>query len=147
MERGLVELKEEILTIVTERFERRLSEELSGVRGEMHAGNSGLRQEIHEGAGVLRKEMHEGFALVRQEAQAGDSALRKEMYEGFALLRGEIQAGDSAIRGDMYDGFSMLRKDMVEQRVELLRWSFLFWLGQIAAMATMFNVMLRALER
>ncbi len=92
MERSLIELKEEILTIVTGRFERRLSQELSAVR-----------REIQDGDGALRKEMHEGFGL--------------------------------------------LRKDMADQRVELLRWSFLFWLGQVAAMAAMFNVMLRALER
>jgi hypothetical protein len=34
---------------------------------------------------------------------------------------------------------------MNEMRVDVLRWSFLFWLGQIAAMGTMCTLLLRAL--
>lgn len=50
------------------------------------------------------------------------------------------------VRLEMRDGFAALRKELAEQRVELLRWSFLFWLGQVAAMAAMFSVMLRAVQ-
>ena len=51
----------------------------------------------------------------------------------------------AALRVEMHNGFSAIRKEMAEQRVELLRWSFLFWLGQIAAMGGMFTLMARAL--
>ena len=41
----------------------------------------------------------------------------------------------SALRLEMQKGFSDLR-------VEVLRWSFLFWIGQLAAMAAMLSFML-----
>ena len=86
------EWTEHVLTLASDRFERRLAQELSG-----------LRVEIAEGQAELRKEFHEGFAALRVE--------------------------------------------MANLRADVLRWSFLFWLGQLAAMATMFGYMLRVLER
>lgn len=95
MERALLELRDDVLNLAGERFERRLAQEIA----------------------VLRVD-----------------------------LRHEIQAGDAALRKEMQDGFSSLRQALADQRVELLRWSFLFWIGQVAAMAAMFNVVLRALR-
>src|SRR5207245_1045111 len=88
---GLLELlestenkwSERVLSIATERFERRLTQEISG-----------LRVEIAQSLAMLRTEMHEGFARTR---------------------------------------------------VEILRWSFLFGIGQVAAMAGLMAFMLRVL--
>ena len=49
------------------------------------------------------------------------------------------------------EDISKLRIDVVEQlaltRTELLRWSFLFWIGQVAAIAALIAFMLRASGR
>ena len=60
------------------------------------------------------------------------AALRVEMAEGFAQLRRE-----------MAEGFAQIRKEMADQRVELLRWTFIFWLGQVAATAGLIGLALR----
>lgn len=86
------EWTEHVLSLAADRFERRLTEELSALRVEIAQSQAGLRQELHE-----------GLAAVRQE--------------------------------------------LANVRVELLRWSFLFWLGQIGVVAGMLAFMLRALER
>jgi hypothetical protein len=39
---------------------------------------------------------------------------------------------------------SKLRQEMATSRVEMLRWSFLFWVGQLAAIAGLLAFMLRA---
>ena len=36
---------------------------------------------------------------------------------------------------------------LAEQRAELLKWSFIFWIGQVAAMAALLAFMLRGLPR
>ena len=41
------------------------------------------------------------------------------------------------------DEIGKLRLDIVTTRVELLKWSFLFWIGQVAAMAGLLAFMLR----
>lgn len=53
----------------------------------------------------------------------------------------------SALRVEMANGMCGIRREMSTLRVELLRWSFLFWIGQVAAMAGLLAVALRLVER
>jgi hypothetical protein len=86
---GLVELldseekrwSEHVLTTATDRFERRLTEEISQLRREFYSA------------------LHEGLAAIRTE--------------------------------------------LATTRVEMLRWSFLFWIGQVAVIASLLAFMLR----
>ncbi len=91
---GLVELfqtagrawREDVLSVVTERFERRLTEAISG----------------------LRVEMANGFA-----------SLRQEMTQGLAQLRQKIAA----------------------TKVDLIKWSFVFWTGQVVVLGGLMAIM------
>ena len=49
------------------------------------------------------------------------------------------------LRGDMREGFADLRRDMAADRFELLRWAFVFWVGQLAAVAGIVFALLRTL--
>jgi hypothetical protein len=73
--------KEEVLNLATDRFERRLTEEMATLRLD------------------LRQELHDSLTAVRQELSTS--------------------------------------------RVEFIRWSFLFWVGQVAAMTALMALMLR----
>lgn len=79
---------EQVLSLASERFERRLAQEASALRVELAHLGEGLRQELHEGLGAVRREI-------------------------------------------------------ADMRVELLKWSFLFWIGQVAAMAGLLSFPLR----
>ncbi len=48
------------------------------------------------------------------------------------------------LRQEMQDGFTALRKELSELRAETLKWSFVFWIGQLAAIAGLLSCMLRA---
>ena len=89
----------EMIERVGDRFERRLTDEITKVRVEMVQGFAALRQEITEGLGQLRHEMTAGFASIRQEITA--------------------------------------------LRFELLKWTFVFWAGQLFALAGFLAVLLR----
>ena len=83
----------------------------------------------------LRIEMTQGFAALRQEMTEGSAALRQEMTEGFA-----------AIRQEMTEGFAAIRQEMADQRFALLKWAFLFWIGQFFAVASLMAVLIRFLR-
>jgi hypothetical protein len=112
---GLIELldtertdwSERVLSVAADRFERRLVEEVSGLRVE-------FRTALHEEV----------------------SSLRQQMYDGMISLRGE-----------MHDGAVAVRQEMATTRVEMLKWSFLFWIGQVAAMAGLLAVMFKITGR
>ena len=63
------------------------------------------------------------------------SKLRIEMTQGFAGLRHEMAAG-----------FAAVHQEMAGQRFELLKWAFLFWVGQFFAVAGLIAVLIRFLR-
>jgi hypothetical protein len=91
--------KDEVLTLATERFNRRLGEEI----------------------GALRLDMAKEFATVRVETAKESATVRMEMAAMGAGLRTEMAATH----------FSMLK------------WAFLFWIGQFAAVSAMMAFLLR----
>jgi len=50
-----------------------------------------------------------------------------------------------ALRDDLIKGFSGIREEMAALRVELLRWSFAFWIGQVATTAGLMALLIRFL--
>ena len=93
------EWREDVIAACTERYERRLSEEMAGVRVQIAQVEASLRTEIAQMGASIRQEM----------AQMG--------------------AG--------------IRHDMATGRVELFKWCFIFWIGQVLATAGIVGVMLR----
>jgi hypothetical protein len=74
--------------------------------------------------------------LITESAQ-----IRLETERGLSALRSDMERGAAALRSDMERGFSALRTELADTRVELIRWSFLFWIGQVAAMFGMVALM------
>jgi hypothetical protein len=91
---------DELLSAEAERFERRLTEEISGLSAEMHEAIAALRLEVHDSLAVVRHEFRQEFASIRHE--------------------------------------------MADLKADLLKWSFLFWIGQVATIAALLSFMLRA---
>ena len=100
----------DLIAACTERYERRLSEEIAGVRVQIAQVEASLRTEIAQMGAGIRQEMAQMGAGIRQEmAQMG--------------------AG--------------IRNDMATGRVELFKWCFIFWIGQVLAITGITGVMLR----
>ena len=53
----------------------------------------------------------------------------------------------SLLRQDLHQSINDVRSDLANARVEMLRWSFVFWIGQVAAVAALLAFMLRATGR
>ena len=57
-------------------------------------------------------------------------------------LTEEISDFREEIREGLRDGLTSVRQEIATTRVEMLTWSFLFWIGQVAAMAGLLAYML-----
>jgi hypothetical protein len=97
------EVQNDMLTVITERFEGRLIAVAAELRSEMHSTQSDLRQ--------------------------------------------EMARMDGGLRTTLIDGLSKIRTDLSESRVEVMRWSFFFWLGQFAATSALIGLLLRMANR
>jgi hypothetical protein len=64
-----------------------------------------------------------------------------------AELRQEMARMDSGLRITFAEGLVKIRTDLSESRVEVVRWSFYFWIGQFTATAALVGILLRFAAR
>ena len=87
----------------------------------------------HDAAAALEDVLEAREVLVIQTLQKEMQELRTELRLGMQELRGEMQA----LRSD-------LKASMADTRADLMKWSLLFWVGQVAvvlALARVFGAM------
>ncbi len=82
------------------------------------------------------------LAELRHTTQADIAELRQEMQGRFAEVREEMTAGFADVREEMTAGFADVRQEMahletrLERRIgDLIKWSFVFWVGAVGAIA------------
>lgn len=68
----------------------------------------------------------------------------RRLTDEISSLRVDFTREVSGLRQDIGRQISDVRHDLGQVRVELLKWSFLFWIGQVAAVAGLLALMLRA---
>jgi len=61
----------------------------------------------------------------------------RRLIQEIGLLRQEFHSS-------LHEGLSSIRAELTNARVETLHWSFVFWIGQVAAVAALLAFMLRA---
>jgi hypothetical protein len=126
--------KDEVLALAGDRFDRRLGEEIGALRLDMAKEFATVRVETAKEFAAVRGEIVREFAAVRGEMAKEFSAVRIEMADMRADLRTEISAMGAGLRGEM-----------AATRFGMLKWAFLFWVGQVAAMTGIMTLLLRAM--
>ena len=102
-----------------------------------------LSNAIEEGQNDMLAEASERF---EQRLIAVAAELRADIGRG-GPLRQDMTTMDAGIRVALTEGLSKIRVEMTDMRVDVLRWSFLFWISQVAATAALLAFMLRAFGR
>ena len=125
LENVRTDLREDVITACSERFERRLVEETSALRVQLAQTESSIRQDLSR-----------IDSATRQDLARMDAAIRQDMTR----LGAELREAMASMRTDLLDRMS-------SDRFDLLKWAFLFWIGQVAAIATMVGIMLRSAGR
>ena len=103
-----------------------------------------LSNAIEEGQNDMLSVAGERF---EQRIIAVSAELGTDIGRAHSDLHQEMTTMDAGIRVALTEGLSRIRVEMTDMRIEVLRWSFLFWLGQVAATATLLALMLRAFGR
>lgn len=71
----------------------------------------------------------------------------RRLAQEISGFRVEVARDFAKVRVEIHEGFASLRQAMGGMRVDLLKWSFLSWVGQVAAMAGLLAFMLRSVGR
>ena len=108
--------------------ERLGDEGMAGLHGVMDDSGRRWRDDVLAVAGErFKRRLTEEIAALRIDMAKEFCALRVEMASEFANVRRELAVGLAQTQGS------------------LLKWSFLLWVGQLAAMGAMMAFLLRAI--
>lgn len=104
-------------------------------------GTEGLL-ELLESAGAAWKDDVLNIAETRFERRLVEemAAMRRELHESLAAFRQEIAREFANVHREIAN----VRVEVANARVDVLRWSFLFWVSQVAVVAGLMTLMLRA---
>jgi hypothetical protein len=163
---GLIQLFEvshrqwraDVMAACAEHFERRLGDEVAGLRVQIAQTEGVLRRDTAETGAAIRQDMAEIGAAIREEMSQMGASIRVEMAQMGATIREEMAQMGATIREEMAQmGASIrvetaqmgasIRQEIAAGRVEMLKWCFLLWIGQVVAIASILGVMLRAMSR
>ena len=105
------EQREDLITVVEERFARHVAETRDTLRGEMHEGSDTLRGEMHEGFDTLRGEMHAGFMDIQKQFL--------QQQQQVDTLRADVNKEIGAVRADVSKEIGDVRKEIGDVRKEI----------------------------
>ena len=140
------EARDAVISACIDRFERRVVEEVSGMRVQTAQVEGVLRQDMAQLGASLRQEMAQQGANLHEEITQLGASLRQEMTQLGASLRQEMAEMRASLRDEIGRMGSDLRAEMASSRVELFKWCFLFWIGQVLAIGGLMGVMLRLMR-
>jgi hypothetical protein len=69
----------------------------------------------------------------------------RRLADDIHAVRIDLAQLESRLRVEFHEGLAAVRQEIAGTRVEFLRWSFLFWVGQVAVIAGLLAFMLRGL--
>lgn len=81
-----------------------------------------------------------GTMIDRIELMRGDIAELRHAVEQ-AATRKDVVDANAALRADMAEGFATLRVQIADVRSDLMKWSFVFWVGAVFAIAALAGVL------
>jgi len=81
--------------------------------------------------------------VTKGELRATEERLRGEIKSTEEKLRGEIKATEGKLRGEIKATEERLMRAIHKWSADTIKWMFIFWIGQIAALTAIIKLMLK----
>jgi len=99
----------------------------------------------HSGATALTQMLDESHRVCVETVMTHCAErFERRLVEETSRLRVELAQLGAEIRSETQTGFAALRAQMAADRVELLKWAFAFWVGQLVSVVGFVALLLRA---
>ena len=141
IEEGLLSIEnkaKEQKVIIKNELKDELTKELV-TKDELKATEERLMGEIKE----VRGEIKVTEEKLRGEIKAIEGKLRGEIKSTEEKLRGEIKSIEGKLRGEIKSTEERLMREIHKWRADTIKWMFIFWIGQIAALTAILKLMLK----
>ena len=135
-----LEARKEALVIAEERFEVKLVVEMDKLRQEMNKFKEEMRQEMNEFKEEIHQEMNEFKEEMRQEM----NEFKEEIHQEINGFKKEMHQEMSGFKEEMHQEISSLRVENVKSKADMIKWMFIFWIGQIGVLSGIIYAFMKA---
>ncbi len=122
--------REDSLRLLSERFERRLSEEI----GKVNERITGLDEKITSLEERFERRLSEEIGKVNERITLEIGKINERITAEIGKLDERITIEIGKVNERITAEIGGLRQDMERFRSELIKWMFIFWVGQIAVL-------------
>lgn len=120
-----------------------LKEEIVQVRIELKEGMAQVKAELKEDIGHLRTEFKEEIGQVRMEFKDEIAQVKTELKEEIVQVKTEFKDEITRVKIDIKEGvfreIAQVRVEMMASKADIIKWMFIFWVGQFAVMLALFK--------
>jgi GTP cyclohydrolase I len=128
------EAENSVIKTAAQRFEKKLSEEISGVRLEMAESEKRFEKKLSEEISGVRIELAESEKRFEKKLSEEISGVRIELAESEKRFGRRLSEEISGVREEMVRGDCALQKEIQKSKTDTVKWMFIFWIGQIGAL-------------
>lgn len=135
-------LGEEQAQIVVEGMKTQVKEALENSKSVLATKSDlyELRNELKEDINELRNELKDDITAVRNELKEDINGLRIELKDDIATVRSELKGDINAVRNELKGDIAGLEVKIEKMRSDVIKWMFIFWAGQLAAIFGLLRV-------
>jgi uncharacterized phage infection (PIP) family protein YhgE len=122
------------ILVVEERFERRVSEEGAKINMRITEEVTKIDNRITEEVAKVNNRMTEEVAKINNRITEEVTKLRAELRAEISKLDNRITEEVTKINNRITEEVAKLRVEVSRVQSNLIKWMFIFWLGQVGAM-------------
>jgi hypothetical protein len=100
-----------------------------------------LREALGDDAGEELVRIVDSAAADISHLRGDVAELRQEMQAGFARMEQAMKLEVTGVRHDLTDKIAAVQVDVGNVKADLMKWSFVFWVGAVAAIAVLARVL------
>ena len=126
--KDILATKEDLLNLRNE-----LQDTINNLHVTFERENSKLRNEFKEENSKLRNELQDNINNLQSYFEKENSKLRNEFKEENSKLRNEFKEDTNKLRLEMKESEKKLSKEIQKSRADMIKWMFIFIIGQLAA--------------
>jgi ElaB/YqjD/DUF883 family membrane-anchored ribosome-binding protein len=123
--------KEDVISLSGEKFERRLAEEFAKFDSKLMEEVAKVNKRIDELSARIMEEVAKLDARITEEVAKLDAKITEEVTKLDAKITEEITKLEARINQRITEEVSKLRVEMSSYYASIVRWMFIFWVGQI----------------
>jgi len=127
-------VRDVIVKFSEEKYERRLVEVASALRVSLEDKIAGVKSDLEGKIASVKSDLEEKIAGVKSDLEGKIASVKSDLEEKIASVKSDLEGKIANLEVKIANVKSDLEVKIANARADIIRWMFIFWVGQIGAL-------------